>query len=192
MLHGLLVWYEYGTRYICTSQNSLWPIDWTLNHYGRGILFLRTNLRVSTKNWWTQNVRQSVCTSLHSTAGGTVRAGWFFVNSVGSQYLTFFSVENVPCSTGWTLTHYASFCIAIAAAFPRFWGLVELDLSPRDSPKGLCNISRDPEGGYCGRTSGQRYLTYSGPKWILSCTTRWSDTMGTSATRLLTRLIFPP
>ena len=100
-------------------------------------------------------------------AGGTVDFLWI-LRALNIWH--FFSVENVPCSTGWTLTHYASFCIAIAAAFPRFWGLVELDLSPRDSPKGLCNISRDPEGGYCGRTSGQRYLTYSGPKWILTCT----------------------
>ena len=74
-------------------------------------------------------------------AGGTVRAGWFFVNSEGSQYLTFFSVENVPCSMGWTLTHYASCCIAIAAAFPHFWGLVELDLKALEIvPKG-CAIS---------------------------------------------------
>ena len=82
----------------------------------------------------------------------------------------FFPVENVPCSTGWTLKHYASSGTAIAAAFPWFWGLVELDLSPQDSPKGLCNISRDPKGWYCGCTSGQRYLTLNASKWILTCT----------------------
>jgi hypothetical protein len=126
-----MVWYG-------TTQNSLWPIDWTLNHYRGGVLFLRTNVRV-----------------------------WILI---ALNIWHIFPVENVPCCTGWTLTHYACFCIAIAAAFPRFWGLVERDLSPRDSPKGLCNISRDQKCWYCGRTSGQRYLTYSGPKWILSCT----------------------
>ncbi len=93
-----------------------------------------------------------------------MRAGWFFVNSEGSRYLTFFPVENVPSSTGSTFEPYACFCIAIAAAFPWFWGLVELDLSPRDSPKGLCNISRDQKGWYCGHTSRPKMSDISGSK----------------------------
>ena len=76
----------------------------------------------------------------------------------------FFPVENVPCSTGWTFEPYACFCIAIAAAFPWFWGLVELDLSPRDSPKGLCNISRDQKGWYCRHTSRPKMSDISGSK----------------------------
>jgi hypothetical protein len=73
------------------------------------------------------------------------------------------------------LSHFVIFglsCIgtAIAAVLLQSWGPVELDLSPWDSPKGLCNLGRVSGVAYWGHTSDQRFLTCHGSKWILTCT----------------------
>ena len=47
---------------------------------------------------------------------------------------------------------------AIAAVFAQSWGPAKLDLSPWDSPKGLCNLGQVSGVEYWGRTSAQRYL----------------------------------
>jgi hypothetical protein len=57
---------------------------------------------------------------------------------------------------------------AIAAAFRWSWGPVELDLSPWDSPKGLCNLGWVPGIGYWCHMTGQRYLAWRGSKSILT------------------------
>ena len=96
----------------------------------------------------------------------------FFVNSEGCQYLTFFTPKKTyrVLRVGlWTILPILLNSIATAAAFAPFWGLFELDLSPWDSPKGLCNVGRVSGGGYWGLTIGQRYLTNSWPKSILTC-----------------------
>jgi len=70
-----------------------------------------------------------------------------------------FHIENIPISTGLTLNRCVSFGIAITA-------VIVLCLSPWDSPKGLCNLGWVTGGGYWDCTSGQRYLTINGSKWI--------------------------
>jgi len=72
-----------------------------------------------------------------------------------------FYVENIPFSTWWTSNHFACNGITIAAAFLPSRGSVELDLSPWDSPKRLCNLGRVSGDRDWGHTSGQRYLTFA-------------------------------
>ena len=83
-----------------------------------------------------------------------------------------YSIENKFLQGGlWTISSFLA-CIgnAIAAVFRQSWGPVELDLSPWDSPKGLCNLGWVPGIGYWGHTTCQRYLTCRGSKSILTRT----------------------
>ena len=70
--------------------------------------------------------------------------------SEGWWYLTYFFTQktyHVLHAGLWTITSFNH--NAIEAVFAPSWGSVELDLSPWDSPKGVCNLDRVSEGFHC-------------------------------------------
>ena len=80
------------------------------------------------------------------------------------------SAKNVPDSTWWWLQTfewlYAHVSIYKGGALLTTWGLVDQNLGSSKGPKGMCDLTLASDPKYHNTLSAQRYLTYSGSKYL--------------------------